>query len=71
MKAENKKGLYKKVLKDICNIEVSILDSDVNCDRQFFVSAARADDYLAFKSKDTILEVEKTSIYRSTAWPTG
>jgi uncharacterized protein len=59
MKLENKKGLYKKIFKDICNIEISILDSDVNCDKQFFVSAANLDEYLLIKSKDSIVKIEK------------
>lgn len=59
IKAANKKGLYKYILKDICNIETSILDSDVKCDRQFFTPALNLDGYLLFKSKDTIKCVEK------------
>jgi hypothetical protein len=59
IKLSNKKGLYKYILKDLCHIETSILDSDVNCDRDFFVSTANLDDYIRFKSKDTITKAEK------------
>jgi uncharacterized protein len=59
MKEMNKKGLYRHVLKDICKIEKSILDSDINCDKEFFVSTARLDDYIVFKSKDIVTNVEK------------
>lgn len=59
MKAANVKGLYKSVLKDICNIETSIIDCDVDCDRQFFVSTANISDYVRFKSRDWITKLEK------------
>ncbi len=59
LKAKNQKGLYKHVLKDICNIEKSILDSDVNCDRQLFVSTLDLERFLLIKSRDVILGVEK------------
>src|SRR5659263_36305 len=45
MKAASTIGLYRHVLKDLCNIETSILDSDVNCDRQFFVSTFNIGEY--------------------------
>ncbi len=59
MKECNKKGFYKHVLKDLCNIEVSILDSDIRCDKEFFRSAIRMDRYIKFESVDVIAEVEK------------
>ena len=59
IKKQNKKGLYHHVLKQLCNIEVSILDSDVNCDREFFRSAFRLDNYIRFNSRDAILRAER------------
>lgn len=59
MKVASTTGLYRHVLKDICNIETSILDSDVNCDRQFFVSTFNIGEYVRFSSKDWIYKLEK------------
>lgn len=59
MKAANMKGLYKHVLKDLCKIEKSILDCDVNCDSEFFISTCNIGDYVRFYSKDWITRLEK------------
>lgn len=59
IKAKNQKGLYKHVLKDICKIEKSILDADVKCDKQFFISVLHFENYLLVKSRDIILNVER------------
>ena len=50
IKARNQKGLYRQVLKELCNIEASIVDSDPACDRQFFRTTLRVDGWLAPKS---------------------
>ena len=50
IKARNQKGLYRRVLKELCNIEASIVDSDPACDRQFFRTTLRVDGWLAPKS---------------------
>lgn len=39
-------GHYRKVLKDLCKIEYSVLDSDLNCDPEFFRSAYRLDKFI-------------------------
>jgi hypothetical protein len=59
IKRENKKGFYQHVLKDICNIETSILDSDVNCDRRYFTSTMRFDNFIRFKSRDAVKREEQ------------
>lgn len=59
IKKKNKKGLYQYILKDICNIEMSILDSDVNCDQRYFKSTMRFDNFIRFTSKDAVKCMEK------------
>lgn len=52
MKAANKGGLYRWVLKERAGVEVSILDSldgSVDVDRTFFVPVKRLDDFLLVK----------------------
>lgn len=60
IKELNKKGLYRHVLKDLCNIEISILDSNMYCDKEFFRSTFRADHFIKFEpGADVIKDVEE------------
>lgn len=59
IKASNIKGLYQRILKDMCHIEVSILDSNPDCDKHFFISTFNIGDYVRFSSKDHIVNLEK------------
>lgn len=68
IKEMNKKGLYRHVLKDLCNIEVSILDSDAHCDKEFFRSAYRADPFIKFdRHTDVIKDAEEKDNFSITA----
>ena len=44
--ARNKGGHYQYVLKDKSRIALSIVDSNLDCDRKFFVSAVRLDEFI-------------------------
>lgn len=46
LKTLEQQGHFRKVLKDLCKIEYSVLDSDLNCDREFFRSAYRLDKFI-------------------------
>jgi len=60
MRQANKPGWYKQVLKDRCNIAISVLDnSDVgtDCDRELFVPAIRATQFIEARTKQQIEEL--------------
>ena len=60
MKNGNKKGLYKKVLKEKSNIDVSVLDRGTyECDRKFFVPVIRPDEFIAVRSRGDVRKLEK------------
>jgi len=44
--ARRKGGHYQRVLKDSSRIALSIIDSNLECDREFFVSAVRLDEFV-------------------------
>ncbi len=46
LKALNNEKHYKKVLKDISKIKISILDGDFDCDKDYFKPAVRIDDLI-------------------------
>ncbi len=50
---------YRHVLKDLCNIEFSVLDSDFNCDREFFRTIYNLDELVLPKSWDAIDELSQ------------
>ena len=52
---------YQRVLKDLCNIEFSVLDNDLDHDKTFFRSSVSVDSYILFKSWDFIDEIEEES----------
>lgn len=54
-----KPGHFKRVLKDMSKIEVSLLDQCLDCDPVFFKSVYRLDSFLFPRSRKDIEEVEK------------
>ena len=61
IQSENKKGLYKKVLKDKCNIKVSINHiSKVELDKEFFVSAMHVNPFTDIFNISNVRALEKT-----------
>ena len=55
---------YKKVLKDKCNIEISILDAigcwgDLSCDRDYFILSNRLDAMIRPKTGEDMVALEK------------
>ncbi len=52
----NKPGWYKEVLKNRCNIAISILDrgSETDCDRELFVPAIRAETFITARTQAEI-----------------
>ncbi|MCY3020785.1 MAG: amidohydrolase family protein [Planctomycetota bacterium] len=44
--ARRKGGHYRRVLKEKCRIALSIVDSNPNCDREFFASVVRLDEFV-------------------------
>jgi len=60
MRQANQPGRYKQVLKDRCNIAISVLDnSDVgtDCDRELFVPAIRATQFIEARAKQQLEEL--------------
>ncbi|MCK4324631.1 MAG: hypothetical protein KAW89_08885, partial [Armatimonadetes bacterium] len=60
MRQANQPGWYKQVLKDRCNIAISVLDnSDVgtDCDRELFVPAIRATQFIEARTKQQLEEL--------------
>ena len=60
MKQANQPGRYKQVLKDRCNIAISVLDnSDVgtDCDRELFVPVIRATQFIEARTKQQLEEI--------------
>jgi len=47
-------GVYEKVLKRMSKIRVSILDSNLDCDRKFFRSAVRLDDFVMVSNRSQL-----------------
>ena len=56
MRQANQPGWYKHILKDRCNIAISILDrgSETDCDRELFVPAIRADAFITARTQAEI-----------------
>lgn len=52
-------GAYQRVLKKKSKIAISIIDSDLACDRRYFVSAFRLDGFILTKSAQDITNAEK------------
>ncbi|MCD6219775.1 amidohydrolase family protein [Candidatus Calescamantes bacterium] len=60
IQSENKKGLYKKVLKDKCNIKISINHiRKVELDKEFFVPAMHVDPFTDIFNISNLRELEK------------
>lgn len=71
MRKKNQKGLYEYILKELCNIEISILDSNVDCDRRYFISTERFDHFIRFKSRSAVTDMERrynTSVNSLSDW---
>ena len=50
-------GHFKRVLKDMSKIEVSLLDANLECDPYFFRSVYRLDDFIYPKSHRDVAEI--------------
>jgi len=59
--ARKKGGHYQRVLKDLSNIRVSLVDSNLDCDRKFFRSVIRLDDFVIPQTRGSITQLEKMS----------
>ena len=60
MKARNKKGLYKWILKDMSKVEMAILDSitdEVNVDKEFFFPVVRLEDFTVIRGREDVKRV--------------
>ncbi len=60
MRAQNQPGWYREVLKERCNIAISVLDySDVgtDCDRELFVPVIRATEFIEAQTKQQVEEL--------------
>jgi hypothetical protein len=54
-------GHFKRVLKDMSKIEISLLDANLECDPYFFRSVYRLDDFIYPKSYRNVAEIERKS----------
>ncbi|HZJ83710.1 MAG TPA: amidohydrolase family protein [Clostridia bacterium] len=54
-------GHFKRVLKDMSKIEVSLLDANLDCDPYFFKSVYRLDNFIYPQSRRDIEQVERDS----------
>lgn len=61
-----KPGHYQKVLKEMSKIRVSLLDSDLRCDRTFFQSVLRMDIFISPQTRSDTLAVEEQTGIRIT-----
>ena len=64
MRQANQPGWYKQVLKERCNIAISVLDnSDVgtDCDRELFVPAIRATQFMEARTKQQLEELSAST----------
>jgi len=52
-------GHYERVFKQKSKIRVSLLDSDLNCDRRFFRSVLRLDEFVTVQSRGQVAELGK------------
>ncbi|MFW6271080.1 MAG: amidohydrolase family protein [Bacillota bacterium] len=52
---------FEKVLKEKCNIEISLLDGEFDSDEKFFRNVVRLDHFIYPQTGDTINQVEKNS----------
>ena len=60
MRQANQPGWYKQVLKDRCNIAISVLDSSdvgTDCDRELFVPVIRATQFIEARTKQQVEEL--------------
>lgn len=53
------KGHFRRVLKEISKIRLSVLDSDPECDREFFQSVYRLDSMICLNDMDTLRWMEQ------------
>jgi predicted TIM-barrel fold metal-dependent hydrolase len=62
MQKTKKPGWYKKVLKDVSNIEVSLLDCGTyDCDRTLFLPVCCVGDYLELRTREHLANIERQS----------
>ncbi len=54
-------GHYQRVLKKMSKIRLSILDSDLGCDKRYFRSTARLDDFIMVANAGQLRQLEKRS----------
>ncbi len=60
MRQANQPGWYKQVLKERCNIAISVLDNSevgTNCDRELFVPAIRAAQFIEARTQQQLEEL--------------
>lgn len=50
---------YQTVLKDKSNIRLSLVDSDLNCDRAFFRSVVRLDDFISVSNRSELEQLAR------------
>ncbi len=56
-----KPGHFKRVLKDMSKIEVSLLDANLDCDPYFFKSVYRLDNFIYPESSWTLKQIEENT----------
>ena len=56
-----KPGHFKRVLKDMSKIKISLLDANLDCDTCFFRSVYRLDHFIYPLGRDTLKHVERSS----------
>jgi predicted TIM-barrel fold metal-dependent hydrolase len=60
MKKASKKGWYRTVLKDKCNIDVSVLNTETyKCDKAFFIPVINPCSFVTCRSPEELQKVEK------------
>ena len=52
-------GHYQRVLKDLGKIRVSIHDNDLACDRRFFRSVVRVEDFIMLNTREQVLSIQR------------
>lgn len=56
-----KPGHFKRVLKDLSKIKISLLDSNLDCDREFFRSVYKLDQFIYPQSFHDVQEISRES----------
>jgi predicted TIM-barrel fold metal-dependent hydrolase len=57
-------GAYRRIMRQKAKIRIGILDSNLDCDQEFFVSVFRLDEFIFPRTAEQMLQIEREAGFR-------